>query len=142
MITRQEPGQNTFSKIPSNNYLYRQIAMMSDDYKILIKDQLLAWDSIMQDSNKLVQLAHQKNWEQLLALHEKRDERLRDFFNEALTQDLVRQVQNDLEIIKKQDADIVQMVKNNQSELSAEAQQLQLMKERIKNYVSADEDKL
>ncbi|MDO8908110.1 MAG: hypothetical protein Q7W55_06380 [Pseudohongiella sp.] len=116
--------------------------MISEEYKKLIEDQMLAWNSIMQDSNLLVQLAHQKNWEQLLALHEKRDARLRDFFNDALTQDLVEQVQSDLEIIKKQDAEIVQMVKNNQSELSAEAQQLQLMKERIKIYISADKNKL
>jgi hypothetical protein len=142
LIRTQEQDKTYSLSISGTTTYYRQIAMMSDDYKILIKDQLLAWNSIMQDSNNLVQLAHQKNWEQLLALHEKRDERLRDFFNEALTQELVTQVQNDLEIIKQQDADIVQMVKNNQSELSAEAQQLQLMKERIKNYVSADEDKL
>lgn len=114
----------------------------TSEYNKLISEQSLAWKSIMQDSSLLVQLAHQKNWEQLLSLHEKRDARLRDFFNEALTQDLITRVQNDLEIIKTQDAEIVQLVKNNQSELSAEAQQLQLMKSRIKNYISADKNKL
>lgn len=116
--------------------------MTAEEYNKTIEKQKLAWNSIMQDSHLLVQLAHQKNWEQLLQLHEKRDASLRHFFDDALTQDLITTVQNDLEIIKRQDTEIVQLVKNNQSELSAEAQQLHQMKARIKDYISADKNKL
>lgn len=115
---------------------------MPENYRNLISNQTLAWETIMQESRLLLQLAHQKNWEQLLSLHEKRDVSLRDFFNEALTQELITRVQNDLATIREQDAEIVQMVKKNQTELGEEAQQLKLMKARIKDYISADKNKL
>lgn len=114
--------------------------MSPDNYLEITQAQALAWDAIMQDSNELFQLAHQKNWQQLLQLHEKRDARLRDFFDTELTQDMVSQVQKDLETIKSQDTEIVELVRKNQSELSVEARHLRLMKERIRNYVSAEKN--
>lgn len=116
--------------------------MDSEKYSQTIEYQTLAWEKIMQDSNLLLQLAHQKNWEHLLNLHEKRDALLHEFFNSTLAQDLIEKIQNDIEIIKTQDEMIVRLVKNNQSELSTEAKQLQLMKTRIKDYISADKNKL
>ena len=111
-------------------------------YAQLIRSQSDAWQHIMQDSGQLLQLAHQKNWDQLLLLHEKRDVKLQAFFNDTLAQDLVEQVRHDLETIRSQDALIVQLVKNNQSELGAEAKHLKQMKARIKDYISADNHKL
>lgn len=116
--------------------------MSMEEYEHFVNNQRAEWDLIMQESSLLVQLAHQKNWQQLLVLHEKRDLLLRDFFDEALTQELVEKIQTDLEIIKSQDSEIVQLVKNNQSALSDEAKHLNQMKKRIKNYISADRNKL
>ncbi len=116
--------------------------MSSEDYKKSYNIQMDEWSSIVRDSALLLQLAHQKNWSEMLSLHEKRDNKLKQFFNQALVQDLVDAVQDDLEKIKAQDLEIVQLVKKNQDELSAEAQQLNMMKKRINDYLSAEKNKL
>lgn len=116
--------------------------MTASDYQNLYTNQLDAWREIISDSATLLQLAHRKNWTELLALHEKRDQALKAFFEQALTQDLVETVQNDLQKITEQDREIVQLVKKNQDELSTEAQQLNQMKRRINDYLSAEKSKL
>lgn len=116
--------------------------MTMSEYEKSYKNQYNEWASIVSDSASLLQLAHQKNWSELLNLHEKRDQALKIFFAQALVQDLVATVQDDLQKISAQDKEIVQLVKKNQSELSAEAQQLNTMKKRINDYLSAEKNKL
>lgn len=116
--------------------------MTSDEHKNIFSYQSDAWNKIVSDSADLLQLAHRKSWNELLELHAKRDQELKDFFAQELAQDLVKTVQADLEKIRQTDQQIVQLVKKNQDELSAEAQQLNQMKKRISDYISAEKSKL
>lgn len=101
--------------------------------------QLAAWQHIMLLSEQLLQSAERQDWENLDKLHGKREHMLELFFREALIQDLIPVVQQGISEIREQDSDIVQLVKNNRDELGAESRRLQLMKSRIKKYLSAEE---
>ena len=116
--------------------------MTPDEYKDLHSNQLKQWQEIVQQSDTLLQLAHRKDWSELLSLHAKRDEMLKQFFAQAMTQDLVETVQKELKSITEQDKEIVDLVKKNQDALSTEAQQLNQMKKRINDYLSADKNRL
>lgn len=116
--------------------------MTSSEYENIYTTQLVAWHEILAESATLLQLAHRKSWDELVTLHEKRDQALKEFFAQGLTQDLVNTVQNDLQKIAEQDREIVQLVKKNQDELSTEAQQLNQMKKRINDYLSAEKSRL
>jgi|GEM_PF-1375522 len=100
--------------------------------------QQAAWQEIMSQSDQLLQNAKRQDWEKLDLLHTKREHLLDQFFREALIEDLIPAVQQDIKKIREQDNDIVQMVKNNRDQLGAESKRLQLMKSRIKEYLSAD----
>ncbi len=99
--------------------------------------QQASWQHIMLLSEQLLHSAKRQDWESLERLHSERENALDLFFREALIQDLIPVVQQDIKKIRDQDSDIVQMVKNNRDELGAESRRLQLMKSRIKEYLSA-----
>ena|SRR5690554_3068196 len=107
-----------------------------------LTQQSLAWSEIMQASDRLTQLAQQKDWEAVTQLHAERDQLLESFFNAPLHAELVPTVQADLPGIIQQDAVIVQLVQNNRDELGAEAQRLRNLKKRAEEYLSADQGKL
>ncbi len=100
--------------------------------------QLAAWQQIMALSEQLLHSARRQDWDTLDRLHGEREQALEHFFREALIQDLIPVIQQDINKIREQDSDIVQMVKNNRDELGAESRRLHLMKNRIKEYLSAD----
>lgn len=100
--------------------------------------QLAAWHQIMALSEQLLHSAKRQDWDNLERMHSEREQALEHFFREALIQDLIPVIQQDIKNIRQQDNDIVQMVKNNRDELGAESRRLQLMKSRIKEYLSAD----
>lgn len=104
--------------------------------------QRAAWQSIMQISDQLLQCATQKDWDSIERLHKKREQMLDLFFREILIQDLIPEVQQGITKIREQDSDIVLLVKNNRDELGAESRRLQSMKSRIKEYLSAEQQKL
>ncbi|OFE11550.1 hypothetical protein PHACT_13495 [Pseudohongiella acticola] len=100
--------------------------------------QVAAWQEIMSHSDQLLQRAKRQDWEKLDYLHESREQLLDQFFREALVEDLIPIVQRDIKIIREQDRTIVAMVKENRDQLGAESKRLQLMKNRVKEYLSAD----
>ena len=100
--------------------------------------QRTAWQEIMSQSDQLLQSAKRQDWENLDHLHASREQLLDQFFREALVEDLIPIVQRDIKIIREQDSIIVAMVKENRDQLGAESKRLQLMKNRIKEYLSAD----
>lgn len=107
-------------------------------YNNIIEDQLVSWRSIATYSDQLLQLAYQKNWPALLDLHAHRDMLLEKFFNQAIAQDIIEKIRNDILTIQKSDEEIVRLVKNNQQQLGGESQQLHAMKKRISSYLSAE----
>ena len=111
-------------------------------YKNTISNQTVKWEEILSLSTQLLQLAYQKNWPSLLDLHKKRDDLLDSFFKEAIAEDIVDTIRNDILTIKNQDEEIVRLVKNNQQQLGDESQQLHAMKKRINSYLSAGDKKL
>lgn len=100
--------------------------------------QQMAWHHIMSLSEQLLHGAKRQDWENVERLHSERERALEQFFREVLIEDLIPLIQQDIKKIRDQDSDIVQMVKNNRDELGAESRRLQLMKSRIKEYLSAD----
>ena len=100
--------------------------------------QQAAWLEIMSHSDQLLQSAKRQDWEKLDQLHTSREHLLDQFFREALIEDLIPTVQQDIKIIRQQDDEIVAMVKENRDQLGAESKRLQLMKNRVKEYLSAD----
>lgn len=100
--------------------------------------QHAAWLEIMSQSDQLLLCAKRQDWDTLDQLHTSREHLLDQFFREALIEDLIPTVQRDIKIIRQQDNDIVAMVKANRDQLGAESKRLQLMKSRIKEYLSAD----
>jgi hypothetical protein len=100
--------------------------------------QQTAWLEIMSHSDQLLQSAKRQDWETLDQLHTRREHLLDQFFREALIEDLIPTVQQDIKIIRQQDNEIVAMVKENRDQLGAESKRLQLMKNRVKEYLSAD----
>ncbi len=107
-------------------------------YNNTIEDQLVSWRSIATFSDQLLQLAYQKNWPALMDLHAHRDRLLENFFNQAIAQDIIEKIRNDILTIQKSDEEIVRLVKNNQQQLGGESQQLHAMKKRISSYLSAE----
>lgn len=110
----------------------------AESYNNTIEDQLVSWISIVECSDRLLQLAYQKNWQALLDLHAHRDVLLETFFNQEITEDIVEKIRTDIIAIQKNDEEIVQLVKNNQQQLGDESQQLHAMKKRISSYLSAE----
>lgn len=106
------------------------------------RQQRSAWQGIMQISDQLLQCATQKDWDGIDRLHKKREQMLDRFFREILTQDLIPEVQQGITKIREQDSAIVVLVQNNRDELGAESRRLQSMKSRIKEYLSAEQQKL
>lgn len=100
--------------------------------------QLAAWQQIMALSDQLMHSARRQDWDNLDRLHGERELALEHFFREALLEELIPQVQQDIKKIRDQDNEIVQMVKNNREQLGAESKRLQLLKNRVKEYLSAD----
>jgi succinate dehydrogenase flavin-adding protein (antitoxin of CptAB toxin-antitoxin module) len=110
----------------------------AESYNNTIEDQLVSWISIVACSDRLLQLAYQKNWQSLLDLHAHRDVLLENFFNQEIEKDIVENIRIDIVAIQRRDEEIVRLVKNNQQQLGGESQQLQAMKKRISSYLSAE----
>jgi len=110
----------------------------AESYNNTIEDQLVSWRSIVACSDRLLQLAYQKNWQALLDLHAHRDVLLETFFNQAIAEDIVENIRIDIIAIQRRDEEIVRLVKNNQQQLGDESQQLHAMKKRISSYLSAE----
>jgi len=106
--------------------------------KNTLTKQTRAWSEIMQISDRLMQLAQQKNSDTVMQQHADRDQLLESFFAEPLHAELVATVQADLQRIIQQDAVTVQLVQNNRNDLGAEAQRLRHLKKRAEEYLSAD----
>lgn len=112
--------------------------MTLPDQTEIRNSQLSSWQHIMLLSEQLLHCAKRQDWESLDRLHREREHALEQFFREALIQDLIPVIQQDIKKIREQDSDIVQLVKNNRDELGAESRRLQLMKSRLKEYLSAE----
>ncbi|MEX0739748.1 MAG: flagellar protein FliT [Pseudohongiella sp.] len=108
------------------------------DYTTARARQQAAWQDIMAVSEQLLHSAKRQDWENIDLLHARREHLLDQFFRETLVQDMIPTVQQGIKNIREQDSDIVQMVKNNRDQLGAESKRLQLMKTRVKGYLSAD----
>lgn len=108
----------------------------SAKYKETVIDQRAAWQEIMTVSASMMEHANQRDWKTVDTVHQARDQMLETFFRQALADVLIDEVQAGIAVIRKQDSDIVQLVKNNREELSTEMQRLQSMKNRVKEYIS------
>jgi DNA repair ATPase RecN len=68
----------------------------AESYNNTIEDQLVSWRSIVACSDRLLQLAYQKNWQSLLDLHAHRDVLLENFFNQEIEKDIVENIRIDI----------------------------------------------
>ena len=103
-----------------------------------LTDQWISWKKILESSDRLLQLAEQKNWSRLSHLQQERDQLIEQFFLTQPHTELLQKIQSDILVICDQDRKIIQMVEENRQQLGAEAQRLQSMKNRIQQYVSTE----
>jgi hypothetical protein len=110
-----------------------------------IKDytnQYTAWNEILSTSYAILNHAQQNDWQKIEAIHQHRDELLRDFFAQTLEQSLITIVQQGITEIQQIDQQVVTLIKSNRDELGTEARRLKSMKKRLSEYVSAQAHKL
>src|SRR5690554_3448742 len=72
------------------------------------KQQRAAWERILQISEQLTQLAHQKDWDALTRQHQLRDELLEAFFAHPVDEELTEQVRQGISHIVRLDSEIIQ----------------------------------
>lgn len=107
-----------------------------------LEKQRVQWQEILTLSDRLLQLAEQKNWPELTVVHQLRDQKLTEFFEQAIEQSFIETIQTGITRIRKQDQKIVQIVQCNRDELGAESHRLKSMKSRVNEYLSAKDQKL
>lgn len=107
-----------------------------------LEKQRIQWQGILSLSDRLLQLAEQKNWPELTGVHQLRDQKLTEFFDQAIEQSFIETIQTGIIRIREQDQQIVQIVQCNRDELGAESQRLKSMKSRVNEYLSAEDQKL
>nr|WP_272907344.1 flagellar protein FliT [Pseudohongiella sp. O18] len=115
---------------------------MTSQHEIDLKKQKLAWHDILDISSRLLSLAEQNNWQQLDTLHTLRDKKLERFFSQTIAVELVEIIQQDIKKIQEQDRHIVQLLESKRDALGDEARNLNQMKRRLNEYLSADNRKL
>ena len=116
--------------------------IISEKHINIVSDHIVKWNAILTCSEQLLQLAYQKNWPALIELHKNRDDLLDSFFRDAIAEELIDKIKEDILTIKEHDEEIVRLVKYNQQQLGDESQQLLAMKKRITGYLSAGGEKL
>ncbi|WP_237134502.1 flagellar protein FliT [Pseudohongiella sp. O18] len=125
-----------------NNRSQRPLLNMTSQHEIDLKKQKLAWHDILDISSRLLSLAEQNNWQQLDTLHTLRDKKLERFFSQTIAVELVEIIQQDIKKIQEQDRHIVQLLESKRDALGDEARNLNQMKRRLNEYLSADNRKL
>src|SRR5690554_3235894 len=93
----------------------------SAQYKESIKNQTAAWTDIIRLTDQMVDLASSNNWQQIDALHQLRDEKLQQFFDQALAESLIETVQNGIAEIQAKDQTVIELIKQNRDELGQKA---------------------
>lgn len=107
-----------------------------------LEKQRSQWKEILTLSDRLLQLAEHKNWPRLNQVHQQREQKLTEFFGQAIEQSFIETIQAGIRRIRDQDQQIVQIVQLNRDALGAESQRLKSMKSRVSEYISAKDQKL
>ena len=104
--------------------------ILNADATILAR-QIESWSKIVQVSDHITAQVKENDWQDILSLAEQRDHLVEAFFDAGVCQEILPQISDDLEAIKKQHLLIMEGIKHRQDEYDEDEINLKNMKNEI-----------